>query len=192
MIFTACVFKLNRQISTNKLISIVLTKSKNLFNHIVYHREFRSSLRDFYYLDMATAINENVCVYSCEKQWRDKASRVRERSPSSWNRMYMHLYTRDAYVHVTHVRHPRMCRYHTDARVVTENIEKAVRQIFLPQNAPAARDIFRYTLHGKFHREIYRMRVAFRAGFHLACSTVRKYQPLTLADVLMLQYRDKK
>lgn len=122
------------------------------------------------------------------KNNRDKPGRVRERSPSSWNRIYMHLRVRDAYVHVTHVRHSlRARRYHTPTHASRHrNIEKAVWQIFLPQNAPAARDIFRYTLHGKFHREIYRMRVAFRARFHLVCSTVRKYQPLTLADVLVL------
>lgn len=84
-------------------------------------------------------------------------------------------------------------RYHTDTRVVTENIGKAVWQIFLPQNVPAARDIFRYTLHGKFHREIYRMRVAFRAG---VSSRVEHREEISTVNIgrgiKCWQYRDKK
>lgn len=55
-------------------------------------------------------------------------------------------------------------------------------QIFSPQNAPPVRDIFRYTLHGKFPGEIYRTRTAEigggEAGF-ISRRAAAKYQSLT-------------
>lgn len=54
-------------------------------------------------------------------------------------------------------------RARTYASVAVENIEKAVANISATKRASAAvRDISRYTLHGKFHREIYRIPTTIR------------------------------
>lgn len=75
------------------------------------------------------------------------------------------------------------CRIRTHGSSEWKTLKKQW-QIFSPQSAPPVRDIFRYTLHGKFHREIYRIRATVRAGF-ISCRTARKYQSLTLAGVLV-------